>query len=153
MSKIADGMTICDWLLEGLSYYLPDEVWLDFQNVPMAGHNCDSKVAFRLALGRTSQTTKLKFSALVGVDLVDDMACSQQKQLQIHTYKSHSFNFIIPTLVIGSCLGSVKRNPLFPVPQTGSTTMNSSMNAQCRLIILWCWIMGMWISQMTRPEG
>jgi len=100
----------------------------------MAGHNCDSKVAFRLALGRTSQTTKLKFLGLVGVDLVDDMACSQQKQLQIHTYKSHSFNFIIPTLVIGSCLGSVKRNPLFPVPQTGSTTMNSSMNAQCHFL-------------------
>lgn len=112
--EIADAAAICDWLPECLSSYLPDDVRPDFQNVAIAGHSRGGKVAFGLALGRTTQTTKLKFSALVGVDPVDGMARGQQTQPRILTYKPHSFDFIIPTLLIGAGLGPVKRNPLFP---------------------------------------
>jgi chlorophyllase len=112
--EIADAVAICDWLPEGLSSYLPDEVRPDFQNVAMAGHSRGGKVAFGLVLGRTSQTTKLKISALVGIDPVDGMARGQQTQPRILTYKPQSFDFIIPSLVIGSGLGPVKGNPLFP---------------------------------------
>lgn len=112
--EIADAAAICDWLPEGLSSYLPDENRPDFQNVAMAGHSRGGKVAFGLALGRTSQTTKLNFSALVGLDPVDGMARGHQTQPRILTYKPQSFDFIIPSLVIGSGLGPLKRNPFFP---------------------------------------
>jgi chlorophyllase len=112
--EIADAAAICNWLLQGLSSYLPDDVRPDFQNVAMAGHSRGGKVAFGLALDRTSQTTELKFSALVGVDPVDGMARGRQTQPRILTYKPHSFDSVIPTLIVGSGLGAVKRNPLFP---------------------------------------
>lgn len=112
--EIADAAAICDWLPEGLSSYLPGETRPDFQNVAMAGHSRGGKVAFGLALGRTSQTTKLNFSALVGLDPVDGMARGCQTQPRILTYKPQSFDFIIPSLVIGSGLGPLKRNPFFP---------------------------------------
>lgn len=112
--EIADAAAICNWLPEGLSSYLPDEVRPDLQSVAMAGHSRGGKVAFGLVLGRTSQTTELKFSALVGVDPVDGLNRGVQTQPRILTYKPHSFDSDIPTLVIGSGLGSVKRNPLFP---------------------------------------
>lgn len=112
--EIADAAAICDWLLEWLSSYLPGDVRPDFQNVAIAGHSRGGKVAFGLVLGRTTQRTKLKFSALIGLDPVDGMARGQQTQPRILTYKPHSFDFISPTLLIGAGLGSVKRNPLFP---------------------------------------
>lgn len=113
-SEITDAAAICDWLPKGLSFYLPDEVQPDLQNVGIAGHSRGGKVAFGLALRRASQTAELKFSALVGVDPVDGTSRSHQTRPRILTFKPHSFDFVIPTLVIGSGLGSVKKNPLFP---------------------------------------
>lgn len=104
-TEIDDAVAISDWLPDGLSYYLPDEIRPDFQNVAISGHSRGGKVAFGLALGRTEKKTKVKLSALVGIDPVDGPFSGQQSKPHILTYKPHSFDLDIPTLVIGSGLG------------------------------------------------
>lgn len=69
-------------------------------------------MAFAVALGKA--ITSLKFSALIGVDPVDGMDKGKQTPPPILTYIPHSFNIDMAVLVLGSGLGEVKRNLLFP---------------------------------------
>nr|AAP44978.1 chlorophyllase [Ginkgo biloba] len=115
--EIADAAAITDWLRDGLSDNLPqalnNHVRPNFEKFVLAGHSRGGKVAFALALGRVSQPS-LKYSALVGLDPVDGMGKDQQTSHPILSYREHSFDLGMPTLVVGSGLGPCKRNPLFP---------------------------------------
>lgn len=105
--EIDDAAAILNWLPDGLSYYLPSEVRPDLEYVAVAGHSRGGKVAFGLALGLASEKTKVKMSALVGIDPVDGRGRGHQTEPPILTYKPHSFDLHIPTLVIGSGLGEM----------------------------------------------
>ncbi|XP_077240159.1 chlorophyllase 2 [Tasmannia lanceolata] len=101
-----------DWLLEGLSAVLPTNVRPNLSKLGISGHSRGGKVAFALALGHAN--TLLKFSALMGIDPVDGMDKGKQTPPPILTYVPHSFDLKMAVLVVGSGLGEVKKNPLFP---------------------------------------
>ncbi|XP_057842284.2 chlorophyllase-2 [Cryptomeria japonica] len=106
--EIDDAVAITEWLRAELSEHLPENVQPDFKKVAIAGHSRGGKVAFGVALGRSTIPPSLPFAALLGIDPVDGTVPL------ILTQKDHSLSVNIPTLVIGSGLGPVKRNPLFP---------------------------------------
>lgn len=80
----------------------------------LAGHSRGGKAAFALALKRVEAKLDLKFSALIGVDPVDGMGKGEQTPPPVLTYIPRSFDINMPVMVIGSELGELKRNPLFP---------------------------------------
>lgn len=98
--------------MDGLSRVLPTQVRPILTKLSIAGHSRGGKVAFGLALGYTE--TRLKFSALMGIDPVDGMDKGKQTPPPILTHVPHSLDLKIPVMVVGSGLGEVKRNPLFP---------------------------------------
>ena len=112
--EIHSAAAITNWLSEGLSKFLPPNVTPTFGKLALAGHSRGGKTAFALALRKLSITTNLKFSALIGVDPVDGMDKGKQTPPPVLTYVPHSFDFDMAALVIGSGLGEVKRNLLFP---------------------------------------
>uniref|UniRef100_A0A0D6QX90 Uncharacterized protein n=1 Tax=Araucaria cunninghamii TaxID=56994 RepID=A0A0D6QX90_ARACU len=112
--EIRDAVAITEWLPTGLSGRLPAHVRPDLQKVAVAGHSRGGKVAFGAALGRATPPPSLPYAAVVGVDPVDGMAAGRQTPPMILGYGDHDFNNSIPALVIGSGLGPVRRNPLFP---------------------------------------
>nr|AHZ35334.1 chlorophyllase [Picrorhiza kurrooa] len=106
---------ITNWLSQGLSRFLPPHVKPNLSTLVLAGHSRGGKVAFALALNKSHTTSPLKFSALIGIDPVDGMDKGKQTPPPVLTYVPHSFNLDgTPVLVIGSGLGEVKKNPLFP---------------------------------------
>nr|XP_016493291.1 PREDICTED: chlorophyllase-2, chloroplastic-like [Nicotiana tabacum] len=106
---------ITNWLAEALHHYLPSGVEPNLKKLGLAGHSRGGKVAFALALGKIANiSTNLKFSALIGVDPVDGMDKGKQTPPAVLTYTRHSFNLDMAVMVIGSGLGEVKKNPLFP---------------------------------------
>ncbi|XP_027116339.1 chlorophyllase-2 [Coffea arabica] len=110
--EIESAAAITNWFSEGLQACLPSHVRPNLSKLALSGHSRGGKVAFAVALGKA--ITSLKFSALVGVDPVDGMDKGKQTPPPILTYIPHSFNIDMAVLVIGSGLGEVKRNPLFP---------------------------------------
>lgn len=112
--EIHSTAAITNWLSEGLSKFLPPNVTPNFSKLALAGHSRGGKTAFAVALRKLNTTTDLKFSALVGVDPVDGLDRGKQTPPPVLTYVPHSFDFDMPAMVIGSGLGDVKRNPLFP---------------------------------------
>ncbi|XP_061371376.1 chlorophyllase-2-like isoform X2 [Gastrolobium bilobum] len=112
--EIHSAAAITNWLSEGLCKFLPPNVIPNFGKLALAGHSRGGKTAFALALRKLNITTNLKFSALIGVDPVDGMDKGKQTPPPVLTYVPHSFDFDMATMVIGSGLGELKRNPLFP---------------------------------------
>ncbi|KAH6821617.1 chlorophyllase 2 [Perilla frutescens var. hirtella] len=105
---------ITNWLAQELGHLLPPHVEPNLAKLGLAGHSRGGKVAFALALNKSSPAS-LKFSALIGVDPVDGMDRGKQTPPPVLTYTPHSFNLDgIAVLVIGSGLGEVRRNPFFP---------------------------------------
>ncbi|KAI3811399.1 hypothetical protein L1987_21120 [Smallanthus sonchifolius] len=105
---------ITNWLEEGLPKFLPPQVNADMTKLVLAGHNRGGKVAFALALNKLKTELKLKFSALIGIDPVDGMDKGKQTLPKVLTYVPRSFNLEMPVMVIGSGLGEVGKNLLFP---------------------------------------
>uniref|UniRef100_A0A2P2IHE2 Chlorophyllase-2ic n=1 Tax=Rhizophora mucronata TaxID=61149 RepID=A0A2P2IHE2_RHIMU len=101
-----------DWLSKGLQGLLPPHVQPKLTQLGLAGHSRGGKVAFALALGKTATT--LKFSALIGIDPVDGMDKGKQTPPPVLKYTPHSFDLDMATMVIGSSLGELKKNPIFP---------------------------------------
>ncbi|XP_022138675.1 chlorophyllase-2, chloroplastic-like [Momordica charantia] len=103
---------IGEWLPEGLRHYLPAKVSPNLKKLALAGHSRGGKVAFAfaLALNKSTSSTAPKVSAIIGLDPVDG------SRPPILTGVSESFDFVsaMPVLVIGSGLGELQRNPLFP---------------------------------------
>ncbi|KAK7243124.1 hypothetical protein RIF29_37910 [Crotalaria pallida] len=112
--ELKSTAAITNWLSKGLSKLLPLNVRPDFSKLALAGHSRGGKTAFALALRKLNITTNLKFSALIGVDPVDGMDKGKQTPPPVLTYVPHSFDFDMAAMIIGSGLGEVKRNLLFP---------------------------------------
>jgi len=110
--EIKSVATITDWLIDGLSPLLPQGVTPNLRKLALAGHSRGGKVAFAVALGHAE--TKLKFSALIGIDPVDGMDKGKQTNPPVLTYTPRSFDLKMAALVVGSGLGGLKKNPLFP---------------------------------------
>ncbi|BBG92371.1 chlorophyllase 2 [Prunus dulcis] len=111
--EIKSTAAITNWLSEGLQFLLPPHVQANLSKLALAGHSRGGKVSFALALGKEGNTNR-KFSALVGIDPVDGMDKGKQTPPPVLTYVPHSFDLDMAVMVIGSGLGEVKRNPLFP---------------------------------------
>lgn len=110
--EIKSVAQITDWLVQGLHRVLPHGVSPNLRKLALAGHSRGGKVAFALALGHAQ--TDLKFSALIGIDPVDGMDVGKQTPPPVLTYVAHSFDLKMAALVIGSGLGGLKKNILFP---------------------------------------
>ncbi|XP_024018785.1 chlorophyllase-2, chloroplastic [Morus notabilis] len=111
--EIKSTAQVTNWLSKGLQYLLPQQVKPNLSKVALAGHSRGGKTSFALALSKETITT-LKFSALIGIDPVDGMDKGKQTPPPVLTYVPHSFDLGMPVMVVGSGLGEVKRNPLFP---------------------------------------
>lgn len=106
---------ITNWLAQGLGHYLPPHVEPNLNKLGLAGHSRGGKVAFALALTKPSPLTSLKFSALIGLDPVDGTGKGQQTPPPVLTYAPHSFDLDgMGVLIVGSGLGEVQKNALFP---------------------------------------
>lgn len=106
--------TIIEWLSKGLKDVLPLNIRPNLHKLALSGHSRGGKVAFALALNKVA-TSPLKLSALIGIDPVDGMGKDKQTPPPVLTYVPRSFNLNgMPVLVIGSGLGEIKKNPLFP---------------------------------------
>lgn len=110
--EIKATAAITNWLTEGLQHLLPPHVKPNLTKLALAGHSRGGKTSFALALRK--QLTTLKFSALIGIDPVDGMDKGKQTPPPVLTYVPHSFDLDMAVMVIGSGLGEMKRNPLFP---------------------------------------
>ncbi|XP_008224250.1 PREDICTED: chlorophyllase-2, chloroplastic [Prunus mume] len=111
--EIKSTAAITNWLSEGLQFLLPPHVQANLSKLALAGHSRGGKVSFALAFGQEGNTNR-KFSALIGIDPVDGMDKGKQTPPPVLTYVPHSFDLDMAVMVIGSGLGEVKRNPLFP---------------------------------------
>ncbi|XP_004241041.1 chlorophyllase-2 [Solanum lycopersicum] len=122
---------VTHWLSEGLQHHLPPDVEPNLTKLGLAGHSRGGKVAFSLALGRLA--SDLKFSALIGVDPVDGMEKGKQTPPSVLTYVPRSFiNLDMPVMVIGSGLGEVKKNPLFPACAPKGVNHRDFYNECCK---------------------
>ncbi|XP_015888108.3 chlorophyllase-2 [Ziziphus jujuba] len=110
--EIKSAAATTNWLSEGLQHLLPPNVHANLSKLALAGHSRGGKASFALALRK--ELTTLKFSALIGIDPVDGMNKGKQTPPPVLTYVPHSFDLDMAVMVIGSGLGEVKRNPLFP---------------------------------------
>ncbi|MCO5584675.1 hypothetical protein L7F22_038606 [Adiantum nelumboides] len=113
--EIADAAAIINWMPEGLADILSEHVGpvqprLD--KLALVGHSRGAKVAFGLALGLSKLA--LKIGAIAGLDPVDGKDVNQQTAPPILKFSNHSFDLKLPVLIVGSGLGSLKRNALFP---------------------------------------
>ncbi|XP_047169671.1 chlorophyllase-2 [Vigna umbellata] len=112
--EIHSAAAITNWLSQGLCKFLPANVIPNLKKIALSGHSRGGKTAFALSLMKLNISTDIKFSALIGVDPVDGMDKGKQTPPAVLSYVPHSFDFDMPVMVIGSGLGEVKRNPLFP---------------------------------------
>ncbi|CAN1129045.1 CLH2 [Linum perenne] len=113
--EINSVAAITNWLSKGLQQLLPLNVKADLTKLCLAGHSRGGKTAFALALNKVAAAkTELRFSALIGVDPVDGMDIGKQTPPPVLTYVPQSFNLEMAVMVIGSALGEVRRNPMFP---------------------------------------
>ncbi|EMS51443.1 Chlorophyllase-2, chloroplastic [Triticum urartu] len=80
--------------------------------VSISGHSRGGKVAFALALGHAK--TPLPLAALIAVDPVDGTGMGDQTPPPILVYKPNALRVPAPVMVIGTGLGELPRNALFP---------------------------------------
>ncbi|KAL6184987.1 hypothetical protein ACLB2K_041122 [Fragaria x ananassa] len=112
--EVKSTAAITNWLSEGLRSLLPPHVHANLNKQGLTGHS-RGKVSCALAVGKEGITTSLKFSALIGIDPVDGMDKGKQTPPPVLTYVPHYFDLDgMAVMVIGTGLGEVKRNPLFP---------------------------------------
>ncbi|CAN0857156.1 CLH2 [Linum grandiflorum] len=109
--EINSVAAITNWVSQGLQL-LPLHIKPDLTKLCLAGHSRGGKTAFALALNKAATT--LRFSALIGVDPVDGMDMGKQTNPPVLTYVPRSFDLEMAVMVIGSGLGEVRRNPIFP---------------------------------------
>ncbi|KAG1361311.1 Chlorophyllase-1 [Cocos nucifera] len=111
---IASAAAVTNWLSVGLQFVLSSTgVKPNLDKLALAGHSKGGHAAFSLALPGHAKT-ELKFSLLMGIDPVAGRSKSNQISPEILTYEPCSFKLEIPVLVIGTGLGSKKKNIIFP---------------------------------------
>ncbi|KAL1808483.1 hypothetical protein ACET3Z_025473 [Daucus carota] len=126
--EINTTAAITKWLSEGLQGFLPSSVKANLRKLGLAGHSRGGKVAFALALKKSITS---KFSAIIGIDPVDGTDKGKQTNPPVLTYVPRSFDLNMAALVIGSGLGEVKRNALFP-PCAPSGVNHKDFYNECR---------------------
>ncbi|GFP86034.1 chlorophyllase-2 chloroplastic, partial [Phtheirospermum japonicum] len=118
--EIKSTSEITNWLSRGLNDFLPSQIQPNLDKLGLAGHSRGAKVAFALALNKSNNLSSNynsppRFSALIGIDPVDGTGIGKQTPPPVLTYTPHSFDSDgMGVLIVGSGLGEVKRNPLFP---------------------------------------
>ncbi|GAV57561.1 Chlorophyllase domain-containing protein [Cephalotus follicularis] len=127
--EIKSASAITNWLSKGLCHLLPSHVKPNLSKLGLAGHSRGGKVAFALALMKESSS---KFLAVIGIDPVDGMDKGKQTPPPVLTYVPHSFDLDMAVMVIGSGLGEVKRNPLFP-PCAPKGVNHEDFFKECRM--------------------
>nr|XP_043621205.1 chlorophyllase-2-like [Erigeron canadensis] len=130
--EVAYVAEITNWLPEGLQQLLPSQVNANLTKLGLAGHSRGGKVAFALALNRVKTDLKLKFSLLIGIDPVDGMDKGIQTPPKVLTYIPHSFNIGMPVMVIGTGLGEVRKNTLFPACAPKGVNHEDFYNECCK---------------------
>lgn len=110
--EITDEAAVTNWMGTGLQPLLPENVTADFTKLGLAGHSRGGDVAFCMALGKAETT--LNFSALIGIDPVAGLNTLWMSNPHILSYIPRSFDLQIPVGVIGTGLGSQKKNFLLP---------------------------------------
>nr|UZP64739.1 chlorophyllase-2 [Poa pratensis] len=110
--EINSAAAVVDWLADGLSSTLPLNVRPNLTAVSISGHSRGGKVAFAVALGHAK--TSLPLAALIAVDPVDGTGLGNQTPPPILAYKENSLRVPAPVMVIGTGLGELPRNALFP---------------------------------------
>ncbi|CAN4092900.1 unnamed protein product [Withania somnifera] len=131
--EIKSTAEITNWLSEGLHHFLPSQVEANLKKLALAGHSRGGKAAFALVLGKVaSVSTKLKFSALLGIDPVDGMDKGNQTPPPVLTYIPQSFNLDMAVMVIGSGLGEVKKNFLLHACAPKGVNHRDFYNECCR---------------------
>ncbi|XP_023548652.1 chlorophyllase-2, chloroplastic [Cucurbita pepo subsp. pepo] len=111
--EIKATAAVINWLPEGLRQHLPPHVNPNLNKIALSGHSRGGKTSFALALALAEQKSP-KLSALIGLDPVDGTGSGKQTHPPVLKYIPQSFDLGVPVLVIGSGLGELKRNPLFP---------------------------------------
>lgn len=113
--EITEAASILNWLPNGLLSSLPNTFSNhkpNFSKLALAGHSRGGKVVFGLALGL--HPSDLRYSALIALDPVDGMGVNQQTQPPILTFTESSLKPGVPTLLLGTGLGPIRKNFLFP---------------------------------------
>ncbi|KAI3850218.1 hypothetical protein MKX03_012112 [Papaver bracteatum] len=117
--EIESAKGVTEWLSVGLCPLLPPVVRPNLSKAALGGHSRGGKIAFGLALsynnnpGSNSDSSLIKYSALVGIDPVEGLMKGIPIPPLVLTYVPHSFDLDMAALVVGSGLGEIKRNPLF----------------------------------------
>jgi chlorophyllase len=96
-----------------LASILPPLVQPNLTKLSIAGHSRGGKVTFALALRKVASSS-INIYALIGIDHVDDMDIGKQTPPSIVTYTPNSLKLDMPVLVVGSGLGELQRDALFP---------------------------------------
>ncbi|KAJ4750370.1 Chlorophyllase [Rhynchospora pubera] len=128
--EIKSAASLLDWLTHNLASTLPPQVRPDLTKLSIAGHSRGGKVAFALALGKVV-SSPIKISALIGIDPVDGMDMGNQTPPPILTYEPNSLKLDMPVLVVGSGLGELKRNALFPPAAPKGVSHEQFFNECC----------------------
>lgn len=110
--EINSAAAVIDWLAAGLSSTLAPGIRPNLTAVSISGHSRGGKVAFALGLGHAK--TSLPLAALIGVDPVDGTGMGNQTPPPILAYKTNALRVPAPVMVIGTGLGELPRNALFP---------------------------------------
>ncbi|KAF0911527.1 hypothetical protein E2562_011157 [Oryza meyeriana var. granulata] len=128
---IAAAANVTDWLPGGLPSVLPTGVEPDLGKLALAGHSRGGHTAFSLALGHGT-TTKLTFSALVGLDPVAGRGKSSRLPPKILTYEASSMDLGgMPVMVVGTGLGEEAKN-LFCPPCAPKDVNHKEFYRECR---------------------
>lgn len=113
--EIEDAVAILNWMPTGLVAAMPETLAKhrpNFKSVALVGHSRGGKVVFGLALG--VRKSMHQYAAVVGLDPVDGMDIDNQTKPPILKFSEGSLDLNVPTLIIGTGLGPIKRNFLFP---------------------------------------
>ncbi|KAF7804723.1 chlorophyllase-1 [Senna tora] len=99
---------VADWIAQKLETVLPENVKPNLDEFVMAGHSRGGKAAFAVALGYAQ--TKLKISALVGIDPVAGTGKCSISRTSPHILKGYAgaFQLTMPVIIIGTGLGPQK---------------------------------------------
>lgn len=93
---------------------MPKGVQPDLTKLALAGHSRGGKDAFALSLGLAGTKARLPFSALLAIDPVDGTGPDSQTNPPVLTYVPDSLDPKAPALVVGTGLGSEKKDLLLP---------------------------------------
>jgi chlorophyllase len=114
--EIEEAVAILEWMPAGLIGAMPERFGrhrADFGRVALVGHSRGGKVVFGLGFGVRKSVHR--YSAIVGLDPVDGTGVGAQTEPAVLRFREGALELGgVPALVVGTGLGAVRRNALFP---------------------------------------